>query len=324
MKHCVFFLIFCFTGFLLEGTDSIIELDTLLEVQSEGAPSKFTSKMVNGNGCVVWKENVAPSVSKMYFWSEQSGTVEIDIFQDLVDLGFEPIQKSSSVTNFKYGQIYLDDAGNVFISFEHKTPEDVPSHKLRKKEQNKIGVWNLNEGFRYIKVPHIDHILKSRFSNHHISLIGLDSSFQERCVVLKNSLGKDKYAEMSLFQSEMGTPWDKLPVGEVGKKLYVLQKLYNSPFHKNKHHLKHSVRTEAAHILDILQYQLKKAEYEIQKAEVEGIENSQAEKDLQEALNRIAGLKNIIEDLGMSSKMIFSLDLPSKNWDILKDKKVYN
>lgn len=294
----------CHLNFSLEGTASILELETQIEIKGEGAPSNFGYQKVNRIGNVVWSENVVSHITKTYFWSEQSGTIEIDLYQKLIDLGFEPVKKSSSVTNFSYGPTYFDDQGNVFITFSHKTPSDIPDHKLKKNTQNKIGVWNRKEGFRLINVPDVDHVLRSYFTDHFISVVGFNRSFEKKFMILKNSLSSEN--------DNVGTPWDKLPIGEIGKRLYVLERLYQSALQKKKEYLIHSVDLEAGHILDVLQYHLKKAEFEIKKSE--GKDNFQAERDFQDALDGIEALKNILKGMGIKNSKVFSLDLPSNSW----------
>ncbi len=290
----------CSSHAVCESGDALM-FESLFEITAENCPSSTGGNMnaflTNKKGDLAWVETIEPHVAKCFFWDKENGLKEIDIYESLFKLGFEPIKKSATVTNFRFYLEHLDDEGNVFVKFEHKVLEDVLDHRLKRNGQYKCGVWDRKQEFKLLEIPQIDDVIRLKVTDGTIIVTGFTRSFEEKLVVLKkpqNLWNDDTIGEII----NIATPWEKMPLGNIGARLYAIEQLYKHPkSKKERKHIVHTVESEAAHVLDSLQYQAKNAEFLIDKANEEGVENPQAEKDYNDAMIAIEELRKMLKNM---------------------------
>lgn len=157
------------------------------EIPSRASPEVIVS---NKNGETAWSINVDYDKQQFVFWSAKSGPLLVDLSQELSGLGFEIRGKPGVYP------IHLDNNGNVFIRFVHKTPAGIDLTKYAR-SQAKIGIWNQEFGFRYLEVPELQSAGKIIISDEIIVIDGVfGNKFQHKVVVIENTITTQKNQEI--------------------------------------------------------------------------------------------------------------------------------
>lgn len=266
--------------------------------------------LINKSGDIVWREmdGLHFQSHKCFFWSKSTGIQQIEIEKDMMELGFEPITLSAKAKCFLIAPTFFDEFGNVFLRISHLSLEHLPN--ASSKSNDKLGIWNIKHGFKLLEIPEIANITSLRICAEGIFVSGFCSG-NERAVFIE--MPNDFWVSAS----EQDTPWSKLDLGDLGVRLYAMGEIYKHPkswINIDNTIIALMIEMEAASILDILQYEIKKSQIEIERAKMEGWVNETAQKKYNLSIERLENLKNYMDSLGISTERIFSLDLPSSKW----------
>ena len=268
---------------------------------------------------VVWAEH-QENLDKpwIFYWSKEGGIEPIDLKEELALLGYKKTSEpfgTGSTSFYEYYPIHLDQYGNVFLTLSVKT------EKMTKKT-NKIGVWNRCFGFKFLEVPGLESLDKCQVTNELLIVSGLDGSSLCSKLVLLNKpksfweLPVEEPIPIAAPKVDIGTPWDNMPIGPLGARLYALEKLLKTKLtcQCDNQMISLIFEAEAAHVLDTLKFELKKANEQIKQAALKGKINEEAEEVYRSATQHIEALRNYLKVVSLTRSKVFSLSLPSDQW----------
>ncbi|MBS0635487.1 MAG: hypothetical protein JSR37_08505 [Verrucomicrobia bacterium] len=289
--------------------------------------SSRLSLLVNDNGEVVWTElnPIRPEFDscfhQMFYWSESTGVIEIDIDNEMHKLGFRRMEQGrTKAPGYQVSFQRLDNYGNVFLDISIDLRETMPS--CRYTGIRKIGVWNKKYGFKMLNIPNIDTVKEIKFSKDHIFVIGENMTQVETFAVLRPTEDhwpwepEPEAIKTPSIKLAETTPWDSLPYGKHSGRLHVLKQLLKKT--KDSAEKKANMvmlEAEVANLFDILQYDVKRAESRIAKAKSKGQENAKAKEARDKAKKHINALLGYFNTLPKDSKTrIDAIRLPSNEW----------
>ena len=112
------------------------------------------------------------------------------------------------------------------------------------------------------------------------------------------------------------TPWDNLPFGKHSDRLHILQQLLKSSKKSDeKKTILTMLQAEISHVLDVLQYDFKRAQALLDKAYSEGKKNPEAERERTDAQKHLAAIECYVKSLPKADRCkVNAIDLPSKYW----------
>ncbi len=293
---------------------------------SDGREARFTC-LVNDNGEVVWTEfhPIFPETGSyfqhIFHWSEDSGTVEIDIDDEMHKLGFRRMEQGrTKAAGYSVNFLKLDNYGNVFLNISIDLRETMPSGPFP--SIRKIGIWHKNNGFKMLNIPNIDTVAEIKFSPDRIFVIGQNMARDETFEVLRPIDGhwpwepEPKLIEETVKKLPETTPWDTLPYGQHSARLHILQELWkNTKSSSEKKIILVMIEGEVANVFDLLEYDIKRAQTLLTQANSEGKEDRGAKMLLADSKKYIAALLSYFKKLPKESKSrIDAIHLPSKDW----------
>jgi hypothetical protein len=261
-------------------------------------------------------------IFSLFYWSQESGLRKIDIHNDILQLGFEP--KSlvrNGITSFQPKPYFVHNNGTILLKFELKGPGFGLQNTDKYNTIFKLALWSEEKGFRYLDLKDIVTVVGMSVYENSTIIRGKNDNHEQILVVFNNRelFGENDVSQANKLSKDvltLDTPWDNLPLGDIGARLYAMQSLVKKQkSKKDKQALFPMVESEAAYIIDVLQYKAKKAEYLLLQSQENGQSNEQAEKDYREAMSGISAIEKMLKDMSISTSKVFSMELPSTNWE---------
>lgn len=308
----------------LSGADYILEMNaqTLNRFPHKSHDSRIEC-LVNARGDAVWPEVRVKEHDKDYairhhfYWSEKTGVIEIDIDDAMHHLEREDCnQRCVKHWEYSFDIRHLDNKGNVFLNVRITLPDE------NNMVIHKVGVWNHLIGFKMLKIPNIDIIKAFKFSDDRFFVRGENLVHEETFAVLSPVGGRwpwepePEVVKEPIKQLPETTPWDGLPFGKHSSRLHIIQQLIKKTKDpKEKKTIMLMAEGEIANILDLMQYDLKRAQALLKKAKSEGKDDPEAEKLLTDTKKHMAALKGYLKNLPKANKArVDAIYLPSKDW----------
>lgn len=304
----------------LSGSD--FKLETVVEKINrfpiKNAVSVNFKFVVSDSGEVTWAEQ-NPTYVHLFYWSKETGTIEINIDEALSRSGINRLDAATSIWPYP---THLDHFGNVYINIDCRLASSLLLPSGRNCE-TKIGVWNKKFGFKLLNIPDIAHVVRFQVSDDMIFVYGEDSSGEEKFVMLRPIDGhwpwedrKSEIVEAPVKQAPETTPWDNLPFGKHSDRLHILQQLLKSTKSSDeKKTIMIMLYAEIGHVLDVLQYDVKRAQALLDKAYSESKKNPEAEKERADAQKHLTALERYLKSLSKADQCkVANIDLPSKTW----------
>lgn len=278
---------------------------------------KYTSEILRNNrGDIVWHESKdSPEKPWLFYWSMENGVEAIDLREELQVLDYKPTVSAfcNPPAFYDYSPIHLDNSGNVFLILDLKTD-------LKNQRARKIGVWNRSYGFKILEIHGFKDIQNCIVTNEILIVSGLDDLSHSKFSLLnnpKNFWGLPIEEPLANdIPVEVGTPWDNMPVGPLGARLYALEQLLKTKSTCQCDNMMISLifEAEAAHVLDTLKFELKKANEQIKQAALKGKINEDAEELYRSTKQHIEALRGYLKEVSLTRSKVFSLHLPSDQW----------
>lgn len=293
--------LYCNSEFKIDASSQVINQYS----SSFNGSGNFPQIVKNNTGAVVWMEPDW-SFPEWFYWSEETGVLKISEDPELKKL--EAMTANRTNGNHLVSSIipiHLDDEGNLFFKIAYKSNE------------SKAGVWNKIHGFKFIDIQGFQQVNGLHFCGNKIIATGCDDSGGTIMAVVNPSEGIWPWeSKKPVKKTPDTTPWDALPFGKYGARVHIIQQLLKSTKSADdKKIIMLMCESEIGNMLDLMQYDLKRAQSLIKKARSEGKVDLECELLEKDAKKHMTALQSYIKTLPKANKSrVDAMYLPSKDW----------
>ncbi len=306
------FVVILLLSHTLFASESVIDIT---EERIKSIPLNHTAGFLfvpTPDGSVVWEQQ--GNDGGLFSWTQEAGTHRIQPGKALDALS---CRKQADGIDFSLQLMSGDDFGNIFMFVNYYLPNHIRPKNGRQHER-RVGVWNKKFGFKLLNFANIVHVVKFQTSHGNLFVLGENAEGEEGFFVLHAVDDKWPWEVEPVQGAETDeTPWDAQQFGRHGARLNILQQLLKKTKESaEKKVVMVMIEGEVAHLFDLLQYDVKRAQVCVTKANLGGKDDQKAKQVLAESKKHVKALLVYFNTLPKVSRdRIDAIRLPSNEWN---------